>query len=50
VRDVLRDPGYRKQAIRLREQIRTLPGPEQAVGLLEQLTGTAGRQGMPAES
>jgi MGT family glycosyltransferase len=37
VRDVLADPGYREQAIRLRGQIRALPGPEHAVGLLERL-------------
>jgi MGT family glycosyltransferase len=44
VRDVLGDPSYRENARRLREQIRGLPGPEQAVGLLERLAGDAGRR------
>ena len=35
--NVLGDPAYRERAIRLRDQIRTLPGPEHAVGLLERL-------------
>jgi MGT family glycosyltransferase len=38
VRDVLRDPRYRENAGRLRDQIRALPGPEHGVGLLERLT------------
>jgi MGT family glycosyltransferase len=37
VRDVLADPRYRANAERLREQIRSLPGLDQAVDLLEQL-------------
>jgi MGT family glycosyltransferase len=37
VRDVLGDRRYREHARQLREQIRALPGPEHAVGLLEQL-------------
>jgi UDP:flavonoid glycosyltransferase YjiC (YdhE family) len=47
VRDVLADPRYREQASRLRDQIRALPGPEHAVGLLEQLYVTTARQEMP---
>jgi MGT family glycosyltransferase len=38
VRDVLEDPRYRENAGQLKEQIRALPGPEHAVGLLERLT------------
>jgi MGT family glycosyltransferase len=40
VRDVLEDLRYRENAGRLKEQIRALPGPEHAVGLLERLTVT----------
>jgi MGT family glycosyltransferase len=47
VRDVLGDPRYREQAGRLREQIRALPGPDHAVGLLERLPVDAGRPGTP---
>ncbi len=35
--DVLGDPRYRENAERLRREIRTLPEPEHAVGLLERL-------------
>jgi MGT family glycosyltransferase len=44
VRDVLGDASYRANAGRLREQIRRLPGPEQAAGLLAQFPGNAGRR------
>ena len=44
VRAVVGDVGYRENAGRLREQIRGLPGPEQAVDLLERLAGDAGRR------
>ena len=44
VRDVLGDPRYRENASRLQEQIQALPGPEHAVGLLEQLPVDAGQQ------
>ena len=37
VRAVLRDPGYRENAIRLREEMLSLPGSAQAVGLVEHL-------------
>jgi UDP:flavonoid glycosyltransferase YjiC (YdhE family) len=37
VRAVLADPAYRRNAGRLRNEIRALPGPERAVALLEQL-------------
>jgi UDP:flavonoid glycosyltransferase YjiC (YdhE family) len=36
-RSVLREEGYRRQAQRLREEIARMPGPEQAVRLLERL-------------
>jgi UDP:flavonoid glycosyltransferase YjiC (YdhE family) len=36
-RDVLRDPSYRQCAERLRDEMHSLPGPEQVVGLLERL-------------
>jgi MGT family glycosyltransferase len=47
VRDVMDDPRYRECAGRLREQIQALPGPEYAVGLLEQLSVDARRQRTP---
>lgn len=37
VRAVLADPSYRRNAERIRDEIAALPGPEHAVGLLEQL-------------
>jgi UDP:flavonoid glycosyltransferase YjiC (YdhE family) len=37
VSTVLGDPSYRVAAERVRDQIRTLPGPEHAVRLLERL-------------
>ncbi len=37
VREVLRDPGYRQNAKRLREEMERLPGTEQTVEWLEQL-------------
>ncbi|MBA2597832.1 MAG: glycosyltransferase family 1 protein [Chloroflexia bacterium] len=37
VRAVLRDPSYRRNAERLREEMHVLPGPERVVGWLEQL-------------
>ena len=37
VRTVLADPAYRRNAERLRDEIRALPGPEYAVTLLERL-------------
>lgn len=37
VRTVLADPSYRRNAERLRDEIRALPGPERAVSLLERL-------------
>jgi len=37
VREVLRDPRYRRNADRLREEMERLPGPEHVVGLLERL-------------
>ncbi len=37
VHEVLRDPVYRRNAERVRDQIARLPGPEHAVTLLEQL-------------
>jgi MGT family glycosyltransferase len=48
VRDVLHDRHYRQHARRLQEQLRALPGPAQAVGLLEQLVISAERTGAPA--
>jgi MGT family glycosyltransferase len=48
VRDILDDPRYRQTARRLREQIRALPGPKHAVGLLEQLAVGLRQQGTPA--
>jgi MGT family glycosyltransferase len=48
VRDILGDPRYRENAGRLRDQIRALPGPDHAVGLLERLTVATGHQGTPA--
>ncbi len=48
IRDVLGNPSYGENAGRLRNQIRALPGPEQAVGLLEHLAAGAGHQGTPA--
>ncbi len=36
-REVLREPGYREQAQRLRDEMAALPGPENAVELLERL-------------
>jgi MGT family glycosyltransferase len=47
VRDVLADSRYRENAERLREQIRALPGPNYAVGLLEQLPISAEQTGIP---
>jgi UDP:flavonoid glycosyltransferase YjiC (YdhE family) len=44
VRDVLADARYRENAERLRDQIRALPGLEQAVSLLEQLPVDAEHQ------
>jgi UDP:flavonoid glycosyltransferase YjiC (YdhE family) len=41
VRDVLTDGRYRRNAERLRDELRTLPGPETALALLERLA--AGR-------
>jgi UDP:flavonoid glycosyltransferase YjiC (YdhE family) len=40
--EVLRDPVYRRNAERVRDQIARLPGPDHAVTLLEQLA-TEGR-------
>jgi UDP:flavonoid glycosyltransferase YjiC (YdhE family) len=37
VREVLRNPAYRENAARLRQEIQLLPGPENAVQLLERL-------------
>ena len=37
VREVLRNPSYRENALRLQKQMSCLPGPDYAVGLLEQL-------------
>lgn len=37
VRSVLGDPAYRQRALRLRDEIRAMPGPEHAVRLLERL-------------
>ena len=37
VMDVLREPRYRQNAMRLRREMQALPGPGQAVGLLERL-------------
>ncbi len=37
VREVLHTPGYRRNAARLRDEMRALPGPEYAVALLERL-------------
>jgi MGT family glycosyltransferase len=48
VRDVLGDPAYREQAIRQRDQIRALPGPEHAVGLLQRLADKTPVQVAPA--
>ncbi|MGH2351831.1 MAG: glycosyltransferase [Chloroflexota bacterium] len=39
VRTVLADPAYRRNAERLGDEISRLPGPDQAVPLLEQLAG-----------
>jgi UDP:flavonoid glycosyltransferase YjiC (YdhE family) len=47
VREVLANPNYRERARQLQEQIRALPGPDDAVGLLEQLAAGADRQVMP---
>lgn len=38
VRALLAEPGYRAQAVRLRDEIATLPGVAQAVPMLEELT------------
>jgi UDP:flavonoid glycosyltransferase YjiC (YdhE family) len=35
--EVLRDADYRRNAERLRDEMRALPGPEHAVALLERL-------------
>jgi UDP:flavonoid glycosyltransferase YjiC (YdhE family) len=43
VREVLGDPRYRENAQRLRAQIRDLPGPADAVPLIEQRAGDLGR-------
>jgi MGT family glycosyltransferase len=48
VQDVLADPRYRQNAGRLREQIRALPRPKHAVGLLEQLATGVGQEGTKA--
>jgi UDP:flavonoid glycosyltransferase YjiC (YdhE family) len=37
VADVLADPGYRRRAVRIRDEIAAMPGPERALSLLEQL-------------
>ena len=37
VRAILHDPGYRRNAARLRDEGRALPGPDYAVALLERL-------------
>jgi len=37
VTDVMEEPGYRRAAERLRDELARLPGPEHAVGLLERL-------------
>ena len=34
---VLSEPGYRREAGLIRDEIRALPGPERAVELIEQL-------------
>jgi MGT family glycosyltransferase len=47
VREVLANLHYRERARQLQEQIRALPGPDDAVGLLEQLAAGADRQVMP---
>jgi MGT family glycosyltransferase len=47
VREVLANPNYRERARQLQEQIRALPGPDDAVGLLEQLAAGADRQVVP---
>jgi hypothetical protein len=46
VRDVLRNPKYRENAARLRQEIQLLPGPEYAVQLLERVV----REGRPIMS
>jgi UDP:flavonoid glycosyltransferase YjiC (YdhE family) len=43
VREVLHNPRYRENAARLRQEIQLLPGPENAVQLLERLV----REGRP---
>jgi MGT family glycosyltransferase len=48
VRDILDDLRYRQNAERLREQIRALPGPKHAVGLLEQLAIGVRQEWTPA--
>jgi MGT family glycosyltransferase len=48
VRDILDDLRYRQKAERLREQIRALPGPNHAVGLLEQLATGVRQEWTPA--
>ena len=42
VSSVLAEPSYRAAAERVRDEIRALPGPEHAVGLLERLVETDG--------
>jgi MGT family glycosyltransferase len=48
VRDVLGDASYRDNARRLRDQIRALPGPKRAVGLLEGVVDKATSRAAPA--
>jgi MGT family glycosyltransferase len=47
LRGVLAEPSYRENTIRMRDELARLPGPEQAVGLLERLAANARRQGTP---
>ena len=48
VRDVLGDPRYREHAHQLQQQIRALPGPKRAVGLLEGVGDKATLRAAPA--
>jgi UDP:flavonoid glycosyltransferase YjiC (YdhE family) len=38
VREVLHDPSYREKARRIQTEMKSLPGPERAVELLERLS------------